>query len=195
MTTDTIDIDVAKAEEVIGLPMVEWGATCHQTSLALIKAGLFPEGARVARGWSDGISSQHSWVAVGNPYDEDTPIVDPIRQHYVKSQDGIWYGTLRDKLHRPHGAGFIWEWGKPERGDGDIIVLDGKLSAEAQDFLRLLGPLDFKGWHQLLVLAPVQGWPAGEIMTAADKDTNLAAILPIDRVGMVTEQNPGELYF
>jgi hypothetical protein len=93
-------------------------------------------------------------------------IVDPTLWCYRKDVEGVWVGTYGDGIHRPHGKGSIWKWGRP------VAALPGQeleltpaepWSGAAEDFLRLLGPLDRRGWAQL-AHAPVEGWPAGEIL-------------------------------
>jgi hypothetical protein len=46
-----------------------------------------------------------------------------------------------------------------------------------------------------LANAPVEGWPAREILTAMAATPRLAACVPIDILGMVTDLNPKGLYF
>jgi hypothetical protein len=69
---------------------------------------------------------------------------------------------------------------------------EGGWSAHAKEFLKVLGPIDLHGWH-ILANAPVQGWPAREIMAQMQKDPNLRAHIPIDIVGMVLDAVP-DLY-
>lgn len=58
----------------------------------------------------------------------------------------------------------------------------------------MLGPLDRRAWHLLASQAPVLGWPAAEIIAAMDDTEELSAFVPIDRLGMLTDRNPGGLY-
>ena len=64
---------------------------------------------------------------------------------------------------------------------------------DARAFLELVGPLDYHGWG-VLAHAPVQGWPSGEILAAITDTKPLAVLVPIDRLGMLTDRNPGGLY-
>ena len=59
-------------------------------------------------------------------------------------------------------------------------------------FLNLLGPLDKNGWITL-AHAPVERWPAGEIIDAMC-ESGLEGYVPIDIVGMTTDRNPSGLY-
>ena len=43
-------------------------------------------------------------------------------------------------------------------------------------------------------MAPVEDWPAGEIFAAMDDTEGLKALVPIDKLGMLTDRNPGGLY-
>jgi hypothetical protein len=66
-------------------------------------------------------------------------------------------------------------------------------SREAKNFLDLLGPLDEKGFR-VLAHAPVEGWPAAEILDAIENTEGLKCYVPIDIIGMLTNRNPGGLY-
>jgi len=185
---------VAQALKVLA-PLEDWSHRCHEASIALVKAGV---GFRVARGGCTGVGSQHSWVVVGNNcYDPDAVIIDPTLWSYRDDVEGIWVGKAKTGWHRPHGAGNIWDWGKPHTSGGQMISLyssGNRLSDGVKAFLDLLGPLDMQGWCALLSHAPVGGWPAKEIVEAAYKTKELKMLIPIDRVGMLTDLNPGGLY-
>lgn len=173
-----------------------WAHNCHGAALTMVRSGVLGPDARVARGWCEGVSSQHSWIAIGNPYDKYGYIIDPTYWCYAKIRPLVLHGQ-RNKLphqYRPHGSGYYWEMPAPTQGGGDVIELDADLSSEAQYFLSLIGPCDIRGWHGVAKL-PVQGWPAKEIITAMYQDARLRALIPIDIVGMVTDINPGEMYF
>ena len=151
---------------------------------------------RVARGSCRSVAGQHSWVVIGTDcYDEGATIIDPTLWSYDPSVEGVWTGTYRDGLHQPHGKGSIWAWGRPDYPTGPIMELTPRkpLSASAQSFLSLMGPLDYQGWAQL-AHAPVQNWPSGEIFDAMHHTENLPGLVPIDIIGMVTSLNPGGLY-
>jgi hypothetical protein len=184
----------AEVALTIGVPIETWHGQCHAISLAIVKAGLVP-GGRVARGSCRGVGGQHSWIVNGRDcYDPKADIIDPTLWTYVPSVGSIWRGGPKTHKHTPHGAGSIWEWGRPVSGDGEPIELEG-LSKRAQLFVDMLGPLDFRGWNMLFSAAPVEGWPAGEIIEAANKNRDLAGLIPIDRLGMLTDVNPQGLYF
>lgn len=190
------DIRAAVAEVIPTL--TDYAHQCHVASLQLVHSGKF-DGARVARGMCTGVGGQHSWVVLGDDcYADDAQIIDPTLWSYTGERPAyVWVGSARDGLHTPHGAGSIWQWGKPENavpGQAVELTPTEPLSSEAQAFLELLGPLDRRGWMVLLSHAPVGGWPAGEIMAAASDTEALAALVPIDRLGMLTDRNPDGLY-
>lgn len=170
---------------------------CHAASLALVRSGVLGDAARVARGACAGVGGQHSWVVVdGDPYDPHARIVDPTLWSYDETVVGIWYGSARDGRHVPHGgSGSIWTYGRPPEPIEDPVSLTpaSPLSEDAVEFLSLVGPLDRRGWS-CLVNGPVLGWPAGEIVAAMDDTPALAGLVPIDRLGMLTDRNPGGLY-
>lgn len=184
---------IAEIEKSIGIPFSNWERQCHVISLAFVKADFLPP-CRVARGKAKGMFSQHSWVVIGDDcYDEEAEIVDPTLWSYDDSVEGIWQGTLQDGIHHPHGEGRIWEYGAPPLAEGKVLELAVPVSRDAQQFLELCGPLDYKGWA-FLAHAPIRGWPAKEIVTAMMQTETLGVIVPIDIVGMVTDLNPSNLY-
>lgn len=183
-------------ETAVGKPLSWYNHQCHSASIALVKSGYYPV-ARVARGTCHGVGGQHSWVVLSNDcYDKHAEVVDPTLWSYDPEVTGVWQGRANVKPHVPHRAGSIFKWGKPRCGDGPIIELASRkgLSADAELFLEMLGPLDRYGWALLLSSAPVEGWPASEILTAADNTPTLTALIPIDSLGMLTDLNPGGLY-
>jgi hypothetical protein len=167
---------------------------CHGVSLAIVQSGLWP-GARVARGWAKGVSSQHSWAVVGDPYDKDAYIIDGTLWSYDDSVPGVWQGSLRDGIHVPHGAGHFMTGTPPQHyGEQTIHLNTLGLSTKARRFLDTIGaPFDYRGWSEVAHL-PVEGWPAGEILSAMDDTPALAALVPIDRLGMLTDKNPAGVY-
>jgi hypothetical protein len=179
----------------IGVPVADWARRCHEISLKLLRTEAFGPG-RVARGTCRGVRGQHSWIVVGDDcYDKDAVIVDPTLWSYVPGVETIWVGFSRTHGHRPHGAGFVWEHGRPDRPTGPAIKLTPKFvfSEEARRYLRLLGPLDRRGWS-VVAHSPVGGWPAGEIFAAMDDTPELSSLVPIDILGMTTDRNPSNLY-
>ncbi len=186
--------DIQTAIEVLG-DLQTWDGQCHQASLKLAQSKCFGP-SRVARGFAEGVRSQHSWLVIGDDcYDKEAKIIDPTLWSYRDDIDGIWTGTLADSIHHPHGQGVIWEWGMPAPGGGPEIALESELGSFAESFLKTIGPLDAFGWGILLSKAPVEGWPAKEIFEAASKTPSLSALIPVDRLGMLTDLNPGKLYF
>lgn len=187
--------DMARWAEEVLAPLDDWSHQCHAASLKLVKDGALGE-CRVARGSCRGVAGQHSWVILGNDcYDRRATIIDPTLWSYDERVDPIWIGTYRSNRHHPHGQGSIWRWGRPDSPTGPVINLTPRqpFSANALSFLALLGPLDVHGWAQL-AHAPVEQWPAGEILDAIYHTDNLSAYVPIDILGMVTDLNPGSLY-
>ena len=175
-------------------PLDGWDAQCHAASLRLVRSGVLGP-ARVARGVCEGVGSQHSWVVLGDDcYDDDAIIVDPTLWSYDDDVEGVWVGSYRAGLHHPHGKGNIFAWGRPDDPTGEVIELSPRepFSREAEAFLELLGPLDEEGWA-ILAHAPVEGWPAGEILDAM-YESGFEAVIPIDITGMVTDRNPKGLY-
>lgn len=184
---------LADIEEHAG-PWETWAQQCHAVSLAIVKSGLLIDSARVARGTALGVRGQHSWIVLGDDvYANDADILDPTLWSYDGARSPLLLRTNASRgTHRPHGLGSIFAVGKPASTGGEPIELSG-LSQDAQSFLDILGPLDIRGWMQLLH-SPVQGWPAKEIITAAYADKRLCALIPIDIVGLVTDLNPEGLY-
>jgi hypothetical protein len=190
-----VSMNVEEIEEAIG-PREAWAHQCHATSLALVKSGLLPAGARVARGGCRGVRSQHSWVVLGDPYDSEVEVVDVTLWSYDASVDTVYQGAASLRPHVPHGSGSIWEYGRPPEPEGEVIPLAVDPGRAGSDFLRLALPegLDQEGWR-VLAHAPVGGWPAGEVFTAMNATPKLAALIPIDVLGMATDVNPKGLYF
>lgn len=189
----TIPEDVRNLSEALGRDPKNVWHNCHAVSLAIVQSGLWP-GARVARGWAKGVSSQHSWAVVGDPYDKDAYVIDATLWSYVPSVPGVWQGSLRDGIHKPHGAGFFMTGNPPTHHGGETIHLPGTLSAKARRFLFSIGaPFDYRGWGQVAHL-PVEGWPAGEVFAAMHATEALRALVPIDILGMTTDINPQGLY-
>lgn len=192
--------NMALMAEKIGVPVERWAGQCHSINLELVRSGLLP--GRVARGTAADVPSQHSWIVLGedrgiaDPYDHRAVIVDPAIWHCRNMPPQITVMRNSMLTHRPHGAGSIWDYGRPCRGDGPVIGLQGadQLGARARSFLEMLGPLDRRGW-MMLAHAPVQGWPAREILTAMHATPGLGVLIPIDHLGMATDLNPGELYW
>lgn len=182
------------AEEVLA-SLDDWAHQCHSAALKLVRA--YGDGpCRVARGWGEGVLGQHSWMVLGDDcYYDDAVIVDPTLWSYDETVTGVWVGTYRDGRHRPHGKGSIWDWGRPNSPTGPVVSLTPRepLSATAEGFLGLLGPLDYEGWA-MLAHAPVEHWPAGEILSAIADTKGMEVLVPIDILGMTTKRNPCGLY-
>lgn len=187
---------VTEIEQALDLPQDRWAKQCHSTSLALVRSGLLPEEARVARGHTPGVISQHSWAVLGDPYDPKAMVVDITLWSYVPSAPIVYVGRASDRPHVPHGSGSIWAWGRPPEPVSEVVELAVDPGRWANEFLHLAAPdgLDQRGWA-FLAHAPVEGWPAKDIITAMVATPGLAALLPIDIVGMITDLNPNNLYF
>lgn len=188
--------DVTAVAEAIGIPVKQWDFNCHGISLAIVKSGLLGEFARVARGTANGVPGQHSWIVLGHDcYSLKATVVDPTLWTYSSDVDGIYVGDPMTHQHTPHGAGSIWAYGQPHHDGGTTITLTPSLplGREARSFLGLIEPLDRLGWGEL-AHSPVGGWPAGEILAAMDDTLELMGLVPIDRIGMLTDRNPNGLY-
>lgn len=192
---------IITADDVIaalGGDLTPWAKQCHAASLEVVKAIGAP--ARVARGTCRGVGGQHSWVALGDPYADDVRVIDPTLWSYVSPDEPpfVHLGLASVGWHVPHGGhSTIWEWGKPppaERGQAINLTPSVPLSGQARRFVAMLGPLDRRGWSMLAGQAPVAGWPAAEIIAAMDDTPELTALVPVDRLGMLTDRNPGGLY-
>lgn len=189
-------LDLDAIETAIGVPRELWPGNCHSVSLKILRTGLLGPG-RIARGMAEKVPGQHSWIVLGDDcYDRDAWIADATRWQALGRKPEI--EILKNRIeHIPHGAGSVWSFGRPHNaGPGTEIRLAGHdgLSASARYFLSMVGPLDKRGWMQL-VSGPAEGWPAGEIIEAVIDDPQLGpTVPPVDHVGMLTDRNPGELY-
>lgn len=181
-------------EAATGRPLEEFSHDCHAASVALVRSGVYEE-CRVARGFCPGVGGQHSWVVLGmDCYDPMVVVIDPTFWSYQGWEPGVRKIEARAGGYSPHGAGSIWEWGRPNVASGPVLELDtAGMSPAALDFLDLLGPLDVDGWR-MLAHAPVEEWPSGEIFAAMSRHPQMAAWIPIDILGMTTTFNPGGLY-
>lgn len=191
---DAREIRPEQIEEAIGIPREKWAHDCHVVSLAIVRSGICGR-SRVARGTCAGVMSQHSWVVLGDDcYDPAVTVLDATLWSYVPSAPMVYVGRANDWPHMPHGSGSILDGNLPTCGEGEEIILapTEPLSERAQDFLDALGPLDASGW-MALANSPVGGWPSAEIIKAMTGST-IGAFVPIDRVGMLTDLNPGGLY-
>lgn len=198
MTSTLADlVDEQAVARIIGAPFEMSARNCQEVSLAIVRSGLLSV-ARVARGTCRGVDGHHSWVVVGTDcYATGVPIIDPTLWSYDPAVTGVWHGvSANNGRHVPHGGhSSIWTLGPPARATGPEVRLTPQtpLSANAQRFVDVVGPLDLRGW-MLLANAPVLGWPAAEILAAMDDTSELAALVPIDRLGMLTDRNPGGSY-
>lgn len=189
-----VDLTEAAVAEAIG-PLDRYACKCHEASLALVLSGILPgEGWRVARGSCRGVGGQHSWAVQGDPY-ERGQVVDLTAWSYDAKRPRVWM-PKNLTVHKPHGLGSIWQWGQPTVGRGPLIPLAVPLDGAAAAFIKMLFPngSDRQGWAQL-AHAPVEGWPAKAIIEAILDTPDLDALVPVDIVGMLTDRNPGNLYF
>lgn len=186
--------DVLDLMSDIRFPFDKVAHNCHAVSVAIVKSGKFP-GSRVARGWADGVSSQHSWVVMGDPYDRTARILDATLWSYDPEVTGVWHGDLASGRHHPHGEGHFLTGDMPYNHGGREIrlIINRPSSAEAREFLAMLGPLDYRGWSDVAHL-PVEGWPAGEILGYMDDTPAVSVLVPVDRLGMLTDRNPQGIY-
>ena len=182
--------------ESLNLDASGWYRNCHVASLHIVQSDRFRlafPNARVARGWAQGVDSQHSWVSTGDPYDDDTQIFDATLCDYREDVHGIWTGKLADEIHVPHGYGFLLPEDYPTGNGSDIITIDAPMTHELEAFLRDVGPLDAQGWMEL-ANGPMQGWPSPEAIRLMRANPLLRSFVPIDIAGMLTDENPGGLY-
>jgi hypothetical protein len=206
-TDSTIDIinrlspvteDTDRLAKLIDLPFPLWANQCHGVSLALLRTGEFGPG-RIARGTCEHVPSQHSWIVLGNDcYNPNAVVVDPTLWAHDPEVTGIYIGRNRQGCyHQPHGAGSCFSVNPPQHHGGPDIELTPSepLKPRALAWLGVLGPLDFRGWMEVVHL-PVEDWPAREILTAvADTPALGPVFFPIDILGMLTDRNPGGLYW
>jgi hypothetical protein len=202
MSVDEITAAIRRVTAETLDPLERWAHQCHGASLKLVSERIFGQ-ARVARGACSGVGGQHSWVVIGDDcYDRGAVIVDPTLWSYRGGNPRVWVGSLADGLHTPHGSGSIWAWGRPNEASGPVVELTPRrpFSPAARMFLDLLGPLDREGWI-MLAHAPMQGWPAAEIIDAicetpdpSLRGQTFQGYVPVDVVGMLTDRNPSGLY-
>lgn len=211
-TPDTLPW-ITTIEDTLDWPARDWKNNCHDVSLRAVRSGLFGEpgpSCRVVRGWAPGygIEGQHSWIALGRPFDPATRILD-LTAHRWGRVDGIVDSTVGEAYqeacdgfpgHVLHGyrPRSIWNYGKPDPvgGPGDLIELerDG-LSEMANAFLDVLGPMTDRAWRDLVTF-PHDGWPAHEICEAiVEQIPRVKIMLPIDVLAHVTDRNPEGLYW
>ena len=194
-------LPVLDYEQAIGRSLTDWTRDCHGVSLALVRSGLVTEvtghRARVARGYAAGVDSQHSWIVLGDDcYGATVPVLDLTLWSYLPKAPVVYTGMAGALPHRPHQSDSIFAAGMPTNQGGPVVELTPSkpLGLRAEGFLRILGPLDARGWSQL-AHSPMQDWPSSDIVSAMYETKELTALIPIDIVGMLTEHNPGELYF
>lgn len=191
-------------EEAIG-DLERWAWQCHAASIALVKSGLLGRECRVARGSCRGVTGQHSWVVRSSRtedcFNPKTMIIDVTLWSYDPEQPKVWIGSMDSGLHTPHGWGPpLITLGCPVSGGGVEIALDWPEppSAMAAQWLSMFhdgadGPLDQRFWMSL-ANTTVVGWPAGEFIRAMANTAAVQHLIPIDRLGMLTNLNPGGLY-
>lgn len=203
MDTDITTIDWADHEKIaadINVPFENWSHQCHAISIAIVKRYRL---GRVARGACRGVGV-HSWITLGDPYDPGATVIDPTLWSYDDTVTGIWTGTLADGRHLPDGwyeGKHILDWGCPRVGGDPEVVLTPAtpLSRPAEFFLDMCrrqagGGLDRLFWSNLVNNAPVAGWPAAELIAAVADTEAISVVVPMDRLGMLTDRNPGGVY-
>lgn len=194
--TAKLDLTMGEVEEAIG-PLERWASNCHGSALALVRSGLLPEGARVARGWAKGVRSQHSWALVPTEmgvYDPLSRVVDVTLWGYVPVANRLYIATAGHWPHRPHGYGHLRHLGSDPVGP--VLPLEVPVSPAVKTFLEMYAPagLDYRGWMTLMN-GPMQGWPSKELVLAAYRTPVVKRTIPLDIVGMLTDENPSSLYF
>lgn len=168
---------------------------CHGAALALKRSGALPPDARVARGFVQGVTGQHSWVVLDDDvYKPYAWVIDPTYWSYDDLTSApyvhVQRAIARGRQYRPHGSGMLSKL--PLAGRREPVALE-VADAEARAFLKKVGPLDPYGWMRLFN-GPMGGWPARTIVAAAYDVDELRALIPIDVAGMLTDRNPGGLY-
>lgn len=194
-----IEVTPYTQEQILRLlsPPEFWKTQCHAASLKVVRSGLLPNGARVARGFAPGVRGQHSWVVIGNPYAPHSTIVDPTIWGYLgAAQAHVVVSTLAASGYHPKGGGMLTALHAAPVRTGARVDLPGNLSPRATKFLRKVAPegLDWGGWAWL-ANSPLGGWPSKEIITAMAHIPDLRPLIPIDVIGMLTNLNPGNLYW
>lgn len=184
-------------EEVLG-DLYQWSRRCHEASIHVVRSGVLPEGARVARGTHPAVLSQHSWIVLGGDVYEPHAIIDPTLWSYTGDWPEVVYTSGLDRMRKwtPHGWGTIWgNDGIPDPDSGKQLMLEG-LTDEAAAFLnrcrKEVGPLDAM-FFMRLTAGPVGGWPAADIVRSLVASGH-SALVPIDIRGHLTDENPGGLY-
>lgn len=177
-------------------PMKQWHHRCHEASIALVLSGKI-KGLRVARGVCRVVGGQHSWCVIGDPYDEKAVILDPTLWSYTNIAPEVFVGDRKRWGHKPFGTGNIFTWGRPpevpERKAYRIKPPKGGWSPAARVFFQVLGHIDLEGWR-VLAHAPVQGWPAEEVLRAMSRHSEeLRMAIPVDIRGMLLDEVP-DLY-
>lgn len=190
------DLSLAQVEEAIGT-LDRWAFGCHAASLALVRSGILPAGARVARGLAAGVRSQHTWAIVPTPYgvyDDESWVVDVTLWSYRPEAPRLYIAQAVEWPHIPHGYGSLRHMGPDPTGP--ILSLDVPVSRAVESFMHMYAPagLDYKGW-MVLMGGPMQGWPSKELVFAAYHTKAIRPAIPIDIVGMLTDENPHNLYF
>jgi hypothetical protein len=200
-----------QAAEAIGIPVERWNNNCHVVSLAIVRSGLLSEpgpSCRVVRGFTSGygIGGQHSWIALGRPFDPETRMLDYTAHTWGEILPGVINTTIGlayrgahayGRGHLVHGytPGSIWEYGKPEHPGKPVPLDTSGMSEEARIFLDVLGPLSVEGWVALMTF-PHGEWPAHEICEAVcEQIPRVRVLLPIDVLAHVTDRNPNDLYW
>jgi hypothetical protein len=182
--------------EMTGRALSTYEHRCHEASKALVQSGLLPgpDDWRVARGTCKYVRGQHSWVVLGDVYKPQL-IIDPTLWSYRGQDPEVLVCGRSLGWHVPHGSGRLRYENWPTAGGGKVIFTDDwVLSDEAAAFLLALGPLDAQGWAKLASGPVESGWPAAEIIGLMVDDPRLAALVPIDIQGHLTDRNPGGLY-
>jgi hypothetical protein len=188
---------VKEIEAAIKIPKKQWARQCHSVSLAIVQSGLLGR-SRVARGFAQGVASQHSWVVCGDDcYDASATIIDATLWSYVAYVPVVWHGTLNDGIHIPHGM-YPIDMSQFPAGVGNLIKLNRNagFTLAGKAWMRRFANkgLCANQWHWLASRAGCIGWPAGDIYQAMYRTRAVSALIPVDRVGMLTRINPGGLY-
>lgn len=184
-------ISMQDLADIVTIPLGHWHFNAHRVCLDIVRSGLFPY-SRVVEGSARGVHGTHHWLTLSEDvYDKYGTIVDPTLWCHDPSLQGVWIGTLQEEIHHPRGEGYIWDHSYPENSSfkGTVSLNKEGLSTQAKYFLSRVEPLNLDGWRRLM-RSPMQGWPAGEIIDQMKHSAELAAIVPEELEGMLTNRNP-----
>lgn len=139
-----------------------------------------------ARAGADGAGSpRRSDVGLGaaSPkavYNPKSMAIDLSAWSYRKGSPCMDIGTQKSMKMAPHGSGSIWDYGRPERGDGENLTLPIEPKSDLDRFMKICFPNGYdRAGLMGLANAPVENWPAAEFHQAM-VDAGFEHLLRID---------------